>query len=183
MYYRFTQIDNVSTYPFFNPNYIYIISLFCSLHIHFCTDDLFQTCLISCPSYYFHSLCSDEVLKGASYFCWNSELDSSTHSEENWWRIHLSKSKQSAMFVRVLNSFHSMLQELYALAESIACSSVEGLWNSALALYEHATTHTALRLGLASENMPAIHATQVIYWLCPSAVMLKKNYLSTGRKQ
>lgn len=46
------------------------------------------------------------------------------------------------MFVRVLNSFHTMLQRLCASAESIACSNVEGLWNSALALSEHATTRT-----------------------------------------
>ncbi|GAA6096930.1 peroxidasin-like [Tachysurus ichikawai] len=34
-----------------------------------------------------------------------------------------------------------MRQQLCVVAESMACSIVEGLWNSALALSEHATTH------------------------------------------
>lgn len=59
------------------------------------------------------------------------------------------------MFVRVLNSFQQ--QQLCAFAERLACSRVEGLWNSALAVSEHATAHTALRPGPESPSRPALH--------------------------
>lgn len=58
------------------------------------------------------------------------------------------------MFVRVLHSFHGVLQQLCAV---LPAAMWKALWNSALALSEHATAYTALKLGPASANRPALH--------------------------